>query len=80
MESFLTDRRQFVTVNDCTSEYLKFRSGVPQGSILRPLIRWLFINYICNVNLHSNSKMSLYADDTAIFNHGKTVKEVHKSV
>ena len=29
MESYLTDRRQFVTVNDCTSECLKIRSGVP---------------------------------------------------
>ena len=34
MESYLTDRRQFVTVNDCTSECLEIRSGVPQGSIL----------------------------------------------
>ena len=35
---------------------------------------------VCNVNLHSNSKMSLYADDTAIFNYGKTVKEVQKNL
>ena len=76
MESYLTDRRQFVTVNDCTSECLKITSGVPQGSILGPLIFCLFINDMCNVNLHSNSKMSLYADDTTIFNYGKTVKEV----
>ena len=79
MESYLTDRRQFVTVNDCTSECLKIRSGVPQRSILGPLIFCLFINDICNVNLNSNSKMSPYADDTAIFNYGKTVKEVQKN-
>ena len=42
MESYLTDRRQFVTVNDCTSECLKIRSGVRQGSILGPLIFCLF--------------------------------------
>ena len=80
MKSYLTDRRQFVTVNDCTSEWLKIRSGVPQGSILGPLIFCLFINDLCNVNLHSNSKLSLYADDTAIFNHGKTIREVQKNL
>ena len=31
-------------------------------------------------NLHSNSKMSPYADDTAMFNYGKTVKEVQKNL
>ena len=35
---------------------------------------------MCNVNLHFNSKMSLYADDTAIFNHGETMKEVQKNL
>ena len=80
MESYLTDRRQFVTVNDCTSECLKIRSRVPQGSILGPLIFCLFINDICNVNLHSNAKMSLYADEKAIFNYGKAAKEVQKNV
>ena len=49
------------------SECLKIRSGVPQGSILGPLIFCLFINDICNVNLHSYSKVSLYTDDTASF-------------
>ena len=35
---------------------------------------------LCNVNLHSNFKMSLYADDTAIFIYGKPVKEVHNNI
>ena len=81
MDGILVNRQETVcTINDCTSECLKIKSGVPQGSILGPLIFCLFINGICNVNLHSNSKMSLYADDTAIFNYGKTVKEVQTNL
>ena len=63
-----------------TSELLRIRSGVPQGSILGPLIFCIFINDLCNINLHPNSKLSLYADDTAVFNHGKTIGEVQKSL
>ena len=78
MESYLTDRRQFVMINNCRSEFLKIKSGVPQGSILGPLIFCIFINDMCNFKLHVHSKMSLYADDTAIFNHGESIKEVQK--
>ena len=50
-----------------TSDYLTVQSGVPQGSILGPLIFCVFINEICMLNLNSNTILSLYADDTAIF-------------
>ena len=59
MKAYLTDRRQFVIVNNCISESVKIRSGVPQGSILGPLIFCIFINDICNLNMNVNSKMCL---------------------
>ena len=77
IKSFLTERRQFVTVNNCISDCVNTRSGVPQGSILGPLIFCMFMNDICYLKLHAHSKMSLYADDTAIFNYGKTMNDVH---
>ena len=80
MKSYLIDRRQCVTVNNCTSECVKTKSGVPQGSILGPLIFCLFINDMCYLNLHVHTKISLYADDTALFNSGKTIKEVQKNL
>ena len=50
------------------------KSGIPQGSILGPLIFCLYVNDICNLQLHSKTKISLYADDTAVFHHGKDYK------
>ena len=40
----------------------------------------LFSTDLCDVNLHSYSEMFLYADDTAVLNYGKTIKEVQKNV
>ena len=50
------------------------KSGVPQGSILGPLICCLYVNDICNLHLHSQTKVSLYADDTALFNQARDRK------
>ena len=64
IESFLSDRYQRVTINGQSSDWLPIKAGVPQGSILGPL---LFLSYINDLpeGLHSNVK--LFADDTAIF-------------
>ena len=67
-ESYLLSRKHCVSVQGCSSNYLTVQSGVPQGSILGPLIFCLFINDICKLSFSSQSKISLYADDTAIFN------------
>jgi hypothetical protein len=64
MKSYLNNREQFVDVEGITSSKLKIKTGVPQGSILGPL---LFILYINDINQASNKfHFVSYADDTTL--------------
>ena len=66
-ESYLSDRRQCVDISGSRSEFLTVTCGVPQGSILGPL---LFLIYINDMSISLTCKLSLYADDSALlFSH-----------
>ena len=67
LKSYLTSRLQCVTFQDKTSEVLDVNYGVPQGSILGPLLFLLYVNDIVNCYSESDCKFVLYADDTNIF-------------
>ena len=63
--SYLKDRRQQTTVLGATSSALPVTSGVPQGSILAPLLLLLYQNNLSNTINHS--KIATFADDTKIY-------------
>ena len=64
IKEFLSDRSQVVKVNGASSEIAAVLSGIPQGTVLGPLLFVLYINDILE-NVKSNG--FLYADDTKIF-------------
>jgi len=68
LKSYLSNRKQFVQINDIRSNRLNILCGVPQGSILGPKLFILYINDICNVS--DIMRLILFADDTNIFKSG----------
>ena len=66
IQSFLSNRSQSVRVHNSLSNYLKSTSGVPQGSVIGPLLFNLFINDITDL-FDSSAAAKLFADDIKIY-------------
>ena len=65
ISSFLLGRLQRVRCNNFLSCYKTVSSGVPQGSVLRPILFTVFINDLANMRLEC--KIKLFADDRKIY-------------
>ena len=64
LSSFLSNRQQRVLLNGQFSTWTSMSAGVPQGSILGPLIFLVYINDLCDGLI---SSPRLFADDSSLF-------------
>ncbi len=76
--NYLTNRKQLTKVNNVCSDIKPINCGVPQGSILGPLIFILYMNSLPNVL--TKSETYLYADDTAIICTGNSIHEINETM
>lgn len=77
-QSYLTGRTQCVSLQGCISNPMSIEYGVPQGSILGPLLFTLYINDLPTVI--KDCKVVLYADDTALFASGNDISQIQKTL
>ena len=76
--SFLNNRNQFVTFNSSKSQIKNIKFGVPQGSVLGPLLFLIFINDI--VNIKTQGHFVLFADDTYIIFRENNIDSMENSM
>jgi len=75
--SYLSDRKQTTLYSGIYSDFEIITCGVPQGSVLGPLLFLIYINDIQYAV--SNAKVKLFADDTNLFLHGKSLNELENT-
>ena len=78
LNSYLTNRSQFIDICGTSSNSTQIEHGVPQGSVLGPLLFSIYIN-----DLHRSIENSIaiyFADDTTLLCQDKSLKEINRKV
>ena len=76
-QSYLSNRKQYVSINGEQSESHEINCGVPQGSVTGPL---LFLIYINLPNISDVLKFYLFADDTNIYYESNSLQNLEKTI
>jgi len=73
-KDYLYNRQQFVSIRGINSDTASVLYGIPQGSVLGPLLFLIYVNDICSCV--DDAAVKLFADDTNLFVSGQSVNEV----
>ena len=77
-DSCLKDRKQYVSINGYNCKHLSVSLGVPQGSVLGPLLFFIYINDLNTAIKHC--KVHHFADDTNLLHINDSVKKLNKAI
>ena len=77
-KSYLSGRTQYVIINNERSEIQTIKYGVPQDSILRPLLFLIYINDLSRST--KNSNIHHFADDTNLLYASSSLKDINKKI
>ena len=75
-QNYLQNRYQRVVLNGTVSDWRSINAGVPQGSVLGPLLFLVYINDLTD----NISEMHLFADDSSLFTRVEEVNETHEKL
>lgn len=76
-KSYVTNRKQFTQIGDNKSNEIVITKGVPQGSVLGPILFCLYINDIINA---VSADAVLFADDAAFFVYSPTLESLYDQI
>ena len=77
-KQYLTNRTQCVRLGNCLSDIKPISIGVPQGSVLGPI---LFLLYVNDLPQHiKNEQCNMFADDTIIYSSGQSISEIQSKL
>ena len=77
IKSYLSNRKQYVQIGNTKSNLLNINCGVPQGSVLGPLLFLIYVNDIAYCNPHG--LIRLFADDTNVFIENKKIDDLYNN-
>ena len=75
LHNFLVNRRQYVISGDTLSQPSEVISGIPQGTVMGPI---LFLIFICDIDSDIDSIASMFCDDTRLMGKIKSEEDVEK--